>query len=394
MQIDLKGLKVVPCLVMMVFALQTSINFNAIDMLMASYAMLAMTLIAALYSFFLIVRQHTITLTDLLSLIFMATIAVSSLFHDTDFVGWSYTCFSICLLRFFFNFYQHRLSPLIIGMALGFSIATMAQFYQLITHPELWIFKSDYDVHGFIIGDNYNQIGVHLLVTLTIDLLCIKISRWFFLLLIPCLIACTAIPIMVNSMTAVTCIILFLFLCFVPFERLRRMGIISLMIAVALFQVFVCFNGKGIENNDFMVWFVEDILGKDITFTHRTHMWDSALRVIAQSPLFGYGYPTKVWYTTQMTSFAIGPHNMLLATLIYGGIIAFVIYLYLLIVSFFRAFHIHDYWADCIITGISVLCLMTLMEAYPVTIVFTLFILAEYYPLFHRQIISQSASAL
>lgn len=386
MQINLKELKIVPCLLMVVFAMQTAISFNAINMSMASYAMLALMLMGALCSFYLITRQRTITLMDLFSLAFMAIIAASSLVHGTDTIHWLYTCFSICLLRFSFNFYQNRLGPLIIGLALGFSIAALAQFYQLIIHPELWFIQEGYEGVDYLLGGNYNQIGARLLPTIVLNLLCIKISRRFLFLLIPCIIICMAIPIMVGSMTAATSILLFLLFCLIPSARLRRLGFSVLLTAIALFQVFVCFNGKGIENNEFMVWFVEDILGKDITFTHRTHMWDYALQVIARSPLWGYGFPSKDWYVTHMTSYAIGPHNIIFAVLIFGGIIAFVLYLFFLFTSLFRALQIHDYWADCIVIGISVLCLMMLMEVYPITLVFTIFILAEYYPQLHQQL--------
>ena len=386
MQINLSELRIVPSLMMMVFAIQTAVDFNAIEMQRASYAMLAMMLLAAMCSFFLIIRQRTISLTDLLTMSFLLIVAVSSLFHGTDFVHWAYICFGVCLLRFFFNFYQDRLTPLVVGLALGFSIAVLAQFYQLVTHPELWFIPEGKEIKGYILGGNYNQMGVRLLITLVLDILCIKISRKFLLILVPCLVACIAIPLMVGSMTAVTSIILFILLCLIPFARLRRIGITALLVSIALFQILVCFTGKGIENNEFMVWFIEDVLGKDITFTYRTHMWDSSLRVIAESPLWGYGYPDPKWYVTQMTSFAVGPHNMLLGTLIFGGIIAFALYIYFLVVSLFRAFSIHDYWADGILTGISVLSLMMLMEVYPIALVFTLFVLAEYYPKLHQQL--------
>ena len=294
----------------------------------------------------------------------------------------------ILLLRFLFNYYQGHLCPLIIGLAIGFSIAALAQFFQLVIQPELWINPENNENNGYILGSNYNQIGVRLLITIALNLLCTKISRWFYFLLVPCILIGVAIPIMVGSMTATTCIILFLFLCLIPFRHLRRMSFLSLLIAIALFQVFVCFNGKGIENNDFMVWFIEDVLKKDITFTGRTHMWDSALRVITQSPIWGYGYPNEEWYVTHMTSFAVGPHNMLLGMLIYGGIIAFFLYLYILAVSLFRTFCTHDYWADCIIICIAVLSLMMLMEAYPIAIVFSFFTLAEYYPQLHQRLTS------
>ena len=75
-----------------------------------------------------------------------------------------------------------------------------------------------------------------------------------------------------------------------------KVGIVSLLGFVFIFQVLVCFQGKGIEQNPLAVYFVEDILGKDITFTGRIYMWDAAAKVFAESPLYGYGSVDKDWY--------------------------------------------------------------------------------------------------
>jgi hypothetical protein len=93
-----------------------------------------------------------------------------------------------------------------------------------------------------------------------------------------------------------------------------------------------------------------------------------------------------------MSSFAIGPHNILLATLIYGGVIAFGIYLYVLIRSLFCAASVHDFYGDCLFAAISTSCLMMLMEAYPIAIIFCLFTLAEYYPQLNAQLSPQNES--
>ncbi|MBQ7683711.1 MAG: O-antigen ligase family protein, partial [Bacteroidaceae bacterium] len=337
-------------------------------------------------AFYLIARQRTITFQDLVCLAFMAFVAMSSFAHGTDGVNWLYACFSVCLLRFMFNFYQHHLAPLVIGLAVGFSLAAFFQLYQLVTQPDLWMIPEQKEISTYILGTNYNQMGVRLLIMLLLDILCLKIHKAFAILLLPCIAIGVAIPLMVGSMTAVTSMLLFLLLCIVPSSQLRRMGTVGLLVAVALFQMLVCFNGKGIENSELAVWFVEDVLGKDITFTYRTHMWDSALRIIVESPFWGYGFPDKDWYLTHMSSFAIGPHNILFAMLIYGGVVTFVIYLYLLIRSLLVVSHTHDYWADIILGGTAILCLMQLMEVYPIPIIFTFFILAEYYPQLHSQL--------
>ena len=371
---------------MIVVAMQASLDFNAIGMKMVSYAMMALMIGGALFSFFLIARQRTITKIDLLYLVFMLLVAASSLAHGTDIIHWIYMCCSILFVRFFFNFYRNNLIPLIIGLTLALFIGMLMQLYQLITHPDLWITPFYKEATGYILGGNYNQFGSRSLLAIILSLICVKKSKWFFLLLIPCIVISIALPTIVGSMTSTTSITLFLLACLVPSHRLRRMGIITLFIVVALFQIFVCFNGKGIENNDFMVWLVEDVLNKDITFTHRTHMWDSSLRATAESPIWGYGYPDKDWYLTHLTSFSVGSHNMLFAILLYGGIIALGIYLYALVTSCHKTAQVNDYQSDCILLGLAILCLMMLMEVYTTSIVFLFFIIAEYYPTLHRQL--------
>ena len=385
MQINLRQLSILPCILMMVIAMQASFDFTAIKMQMASYVALAIMILGAMFSFMLIAYQKTISLIDLLVIFFVSFILLSSVSHATDFKNWFYQCLSICCVYFAFNFYRERLHPLIIGLALGFSIGIFLQLYQLIIQPEIWMIPGKRELSSYLLGGNYNQMGMRLLLALIFDILCIKISRWFYFLLLPCILLSIAIPLMVGSMTATTCIILFLILCAIPNHRMRLLGISGILVAVSLFQVFVCFNGKGIEDNELMVWFIEDVLGKDITFTYRTYMWDSALQVISQSPIIGHGFPSKEWYLVNMSSLAIGPHNIILAILIYGGVVGFILYMFFLFRSFLILQAIRDYWADVIIVGIAVACVMMLMEVYPVNLIFMLFAIAEYYPIFREQ---------
>jgi len=385
MLINLRQLSILPVFILMVVAIQASFDFTAIEMQLASYAALAIMLGGAILSFMLIAYQKTITLTDLLVISFLTIILLSSLSGGTDFKNWVYQYLSICCIYFLFNFYQERLHLLIIGLALGFSIAVFIQLYQLIIQPEIWMIPDQKESTTYILGGNYNQMGIRLLLALVLDILCVKISRWFYLLLIPCICLCLAIPLMVGSMTAATCIVLFLLICVIPSHRFRRLAVAAIFVAVILFQVLVCFNGKGIENNELMVWFIEDVLGKDITFTYRTYMWDSALQVIAQSPIIGHGYPSKEWYLANMSSFAIGPHNIILAILIYGGLVGLILYLFFLLRSIVLLHVCQDYTADVILVAIAVACIMMLMEVYSMNLIFIFFVVAEYYSFFNEQ---------
>jgi O-antigen ligase len=151
------------------------------------------------------------------------------------------------------------------------------------------------------------------------------------------------------------------------------------MVVVLLFEFLVCFSGKGLENNEFATWFIVDVLGKDITFTNRTAMWDSALRIISESPIWGHGLPNAEWYMRNMSSFAVGPHNGMLAVLIYGGIITFGIYFYCLFSSLAVPYRYQSRMSNVMMASVVVLSVMMLMEIYPMEIIFFLFTLSYYY---------------
>lgn len=390
MQVRLRELNFFPAVLMLIFALQSTLNFNAIERQDLSYILLALTLVGTLFSIYLIVRSRKLSKMDMYIIFFLMIVAFSSLVHGTDIKSWVYMSLSVILLRATFFYYQDHLLPLIIGLTIGFNIGVYVQLYQLVTQPSMWMIEETKDVVGYILGGNYNTIGVGLLIALVFNFLCLQISKFFYVLVIPTAIVCIAMPIMVGSMTSATSIILFILVCLIPVMRIRRIVMGSITLSTILFQILVCFNGKGIENNKFMVWFIEDVLGKDITFTNRTQLWDAALRVIVDSPIWGYGFPDKIWYLSKMSSHAIGPHNILLGMLIYGGIIAALLYLYFLIYSCIQTFRVQNFWADCILAGITMLCLMMLMEVYPVALIFVFITIAEYYPRLKKQLVTSN----
>lgn len=66
-------------------------------------------------------------------------------------------------------------------------------------------------------------------------------------------------------------------------------------------------------------YLIVDVLKKDLTFTGRTKMWDSAILLIKKNPILGYGYMGQESETILLG----GPHthNILLEQLLRGGII-------------------------------------------------------------------------
>lgn len=384
MLVDFKEHKVLPALLMVIFGFYNCLALGALEMLAASYALLSALILSSLYAAFLVLRQRVIQRYDLLFFFLMLLVFAVSLIEDVDWKNWLFTIFDISLMLFLFEYYSHSIKYLLIGSLIGFSLSIYWGGIDIAMHPEIWINEDSKDVTGFLLGGNYNQIGCRLLCGLVTNILCLKICKWFWINLIALIVASVGILFMVQSMTSLSSILLFLFVCIIPNIKLQRLAMVFIFLGVILFQVFVCFSGKGLENNDFAVWFIVDVLGKDITFTYRTDMWDSALRIIPDSPIWGFGFVDADWYMKNMSSFAIGPHNTVFGVLIYGGIIGLITYMSIILISVYKIFAIADKMSTVLLCSLGVLSIMMLMEVYPLTFVLYLCVLMFYYRQFAK----------
>lgn len=364
---------------MIVFAIHTSISFNAIESSLASYLSLAITIMSFVLALTLIIRASNISRLSLFAAFFLFLVEAVSLAIGVEWKDWIYTIVDVALLMFLFHYYSGNLHPLLTGAVIGFSLCIYAQLFQCITNPDMWLIVDEKTNVGYLLGGNYNSIGCRVLVALLTGILSLKISKWWWINLVPLIASGVTILFMVQSMTSVTCILLMILLCLLPSRNLQRLACFSILVIVVLFEVFVCFQGKGFENNDLARWFLIDILGKDMTFTNRTNMWDAALRVIGESPIWGYGYVTEKWFFSNMSSQAIGSHNFILGILINGGIIGLGLYLYIFYLALRKLIAYKDYYSNVIFIGIASLSIMMLMEYYPVQFPFYLFTLAYYY---------------
>ena len=381
MIIRLKEMRVIPALMALVFAMYNSLSFNAVDMNTASYLMLGLMLLTMVGSTFLIVHNQGVSRFTFYSLLLLFWIAIITMLNGNDLKNWIYYSASLATLFFLCDYYRDNISSILIGALIGFTISIYISLGQLIQNPYLWLQNEDEInvVSGFIMGGNYNQMGPRLICGVLTNILCLKYSKWFWLNLIPLLMVCIAQLVMVQSMTSLVSLLLFIILCCIPGTKFSRFCITGLLSCVILFQIFVCFNGNGIENNEFATWFIVDVLGKDITFTNRTALWDAAMRIFSNSPLLGYGHPTSEWYYSNLASTAIGPHNLIFALMIFGGIPATILFITIVVTVLVKLQKVKDRYATTIYAAISVLSLMSLMEVYSIQIIFYFIILAYYY---------------
>ena len=382
LQIDIKHSNLIPFVAISLLTTYLAISFFDMEMFLASYVVLAGMLFVFIFALFLIIRKRTLCSFDVAVLLFTFILEALSILNGVDWKNWLYFTLAISSYIILFNYYKEKYHILIFGILFVLSIATYCQLYQCITHPEMWIAvdnPEDKNIHGFILGGNYNQMGSRMIIALTTAIISITYSKWFWLNIVPLFICCFAILFMVQSMTALSCLFLFLFFCLIKNRRILSIGLIALYVGVLLFQVIVCFSGTGLENNELARWFVVDILEKDMTFTGRTEMWDSALRVIAESPLWGYGLVNIDWYMTHMSSRAVGAHNFILNTMIHGGIILLALYIIIIIKSLQNLIYASNICSKKMIAAFGVMSIMMLFETYETPLVFLLSTIMYYY---------------
>lgn len=379
-KLHLDSMRLIPAGMMVVWGMQQSLAYSSLDMFMQSYALLGLVLLSAVFAIYLCGRDALITRYEMMVLSFLMIVMASSLINANDPKNWAFACGAIVAPLFLFRYYSHSIHVLLIGLLIGLTLSIYLGLHDILTHPERWLNMERGESAGYLLGGNYNQMAPIIMTAVTVNMLCLKVSRWFILNLIPLMIVSGVILFIVNSSTALAGMSLMLLMTLLPSTRLQRIGIYGILVSVVLFEIFVCFQGKGFENNELARWLIIDVLGKDMTFTYRTDMWDSALRVIVKSPLFGHGFPNSEWYIANMSSFAIGPHNVVMGILIYGGVIALGLYLMVIYMTFKRTSAYNDRFSNVALISLAILFLMMLFEVYSIAFIIILITIAYYYP--------------
>ena len=119
---------------------------------------------------------------------------------------------------------------------------------------------------------------------------------------------------------------------FEKFLNLRN-GIIAIGV-ICFLVVFSNFFSQGI-----FAEFIINVLHKDVTFSGRSVLWAQTLKLVYQSPIYGYGIGSDVsnsfyfWSKGEIIS-GFSTHNGYLRILLEGGIIALVSYVMIYVVLY------------------------------------------------------------
>ena len=378
LRVDVGRMTLLPFIMILSVVVNTSISINVLELSALSYLALAMVLLSFIIMSYLYLRKGSLSKLVLMAVLFEMMLMVSTIINGTDMKKCFYDGCSVIFIAIICDYYKDRFHMLIAAFAIAFSICAYLNFFHLMLHPDLWMINDLKTNQGYLLGSNYNQMGCRLLCAVGTSMACIKYNKWWLLNVILVTTASLATLFIVGSMTSLTGIILFLVFSLILPKKSLKAGIVSLLVFIFLFQVFVCFQGKGIEHNSFAVYIVEDVLGKDITFTYRTYLWDAAAKLFVNSPLYGYGCVDNDWYYSHMSSIAAGTHNYIWAILVTGGVILLAIFFYICFLSYSRLLITTDKSALQLFAAATILFMMMIMENYPHPFIFTLLFLPSF----------------
>lgn len=252
-----------------------------------------------------------------------------------------------------------------------FGIFIYANFFDMILDTE--------DIFdGYILGHNYNQIGSTLLCGIITYSVAYKMQlKRLWNVLILCSI-CIITPIIVGSTTStVGCLLVTAFL-FIPWKRLRRITIISFIIFYILFQAIAVFLQNDLSKAKGAAYLIEEVMGKDLTFTNRTIVWLQAYDYAMDAPVMGYGARTPEWF--EETFDVKTAHNILLQFMIYGGYVLLSVFALVMIICAIHAIKGQSPYAQHIGFGICAFFFMMIMETYNLNLIFYTMCLLFYSP--------------
>ena len=224
---------------------------------------------------------------------------------------------------------------------------------------------------------NYNQTGIVGLIALLIwgayTFLTGRGYKNMFWLMV-CNLGVVAI---MGSMTS-TVGILIICLYFLLHKRIKHpFRWVSIFFTLyILFFVIIVWQGKNLQEWPLLTDFVVNVLHKNITFTHRTYLWFSSVKLIMDSPIIGYGARDVEWMIKAIGG--SGPHNIWLLMLLEGGLVSFTLLVNMFVVIFRSLRKRHDVVGSYVAVCISVLLLMSLFETYNTICFFFILIIAYY----------------
>lgn len=158
-----------------------------------------------------------------------------------------------------------------------------------------------------------------------------------------------------------------------PLSRFVNTKTVIIGIAVLFFMVVYT------NNLNYFTFLIEDILGKDLTLSTRTQIWERALILINDSPLYGYGAIETGSYIVFSSTSTFSAHNTVLQILLQVGFVGFSVFLLLIGIMLrnikrYQRHHLGRFILFSFFTS----CTMMLTEVYSFRFIYLILLLGVY----------------
>lgn len=143
------------------------------------------------------------------------------------------------------------------------------------------------------------------------------------------LVVSSAMTMILNgSSTGLIGIAIFILLMFVFHKKYKKLPRFFNLLTVTLVTSGLFIGVILFRIQKIFSFLIVGVLGKDLDFTNRAGIWDTAIQLIKDKILFGYGYLNESDYISLLNyRAATHPHNYLLYILMNGGILLIFIWL-------------------------------------------------------------------
>lgn len=243
----------------------------------------------------------------------------------------------------------------------------------------------------FLLGGNYNQMGAILLLTMVVHAVYCQLKGRYDFNMFSLVVVSLITVLFVGSMTSSVSLILFSLFLLIAKSRISHLLFNVFFVSVVLMNIGLLVLQISIENS-YVVYFIEDVLHKDLTFSGRVSIWIEAVDMISRSFLFGYGMRSMEWYDFHFN--ALTPHNFIISLFLKGGIVIFLLFALLVGVAVNRARIYNNNIIDIVMMSSCILLLMMTMETYPIFIVFFLMFMMYFAPTVYYYMETKEQSVL
>lgn len=347
--------------VMFILFVQTMLVLDFMPMLDVLFS--GLRVLVFCYLFYFYVRHFYFTKLEYVLLLYAIFVGTVSFLYSEQKTSFIFQFINITTLLIIFKFFDFR--DILKCAVIILSSFAYLNFLLTLISPSAHFYIEGKAV--FLLGRNYNSMGPVLLAAVITNAFYFYVTyKLFFNLVLVSIVSFVTVVVM-GSMTSAVGIGLTIF--FIIFAKLKgsRLALKVYFVFVLLFNFILLYMQMEIDNN-YVVWFVEDVLGKDMTFTDRARVWLEAVDLISESLWVGYGIQPTEWFDYHFK--VLSAHNFILTMLLKGGVVLISIFVVILIVCVRNA----NKHVTSAITFLQLGCcsflLMMTMESYSMMFVF------------------------